>query len=240
MNPQKMTDSSGTVVWDRVATPFNVEVIVTGALTQPLKFPGQFEDTETALFQNWHRDYDASLGRYVQSDPIGLMGGINTYAYVEVNPLTRSDVQGLDHKRRGSLGRGNIEGSLPNDFAFVGEPNPNGGSSMNICGCGAPPPEDDIDVDFFFTDETGLINLVTGTFDFDDPANPISRSPTTSGMMPHPPPPRCLAISPSSFPLYKAFTGQSPQDHLDSLFDGSQRSIGNSCFNFDITSCDRE
>ena len=82
MQPQKMTDASGTVVWDRVATPFGVEVSATGALTQALRFAGQLHDSETSLNQNWYRDYDPYLGRYVQSDPIGLMGGINTYAYV--------------------------------------------------------------------------------------------------------------------------------------------------------------
>ena len=94
MQPVKMTDGSGTVVWDRVATPFGVEVQTTGALTQRVRFPGQVEDLETAFHQNWHRDYDPTLGRYVQSDPIGLMGGINTYAYVEGNPLIYTDPTG--------------------------------------------------------------------------------------------------------------------------------------------------
>ena len=92
--PQKLTDASGAVVWDRVETPFGVEVSTTGGLTQPVRFPGQVEDLETALFQNWNRDYDPLLGRYIQSDPIGLLGGINTYAYVEGNPLTRYDPTG--------------------------------------------------------------------------------------------------------------------------------------------------
>ncbi len=44
---------------------------------------------------NYFRDYDASLGRYVESDPIGLKGGSNTFAYVKAAPLTRHDRRGL-------------------------------------------------------------------------------------------------------------------------------------------------
>ena len=60
-----------------------------------LRFPGQRYDAATGLNQNYFRDYEPEAGRYVQSDPIGLSGGINTYAYVEGNPLTKVDSTGL-------------------------------------------------------------------------------------------------------------------------------------------------
>jgi RHS repeat-associated protein len=47
---------------------------------------------------NYHRDYEPSLGRYLESDPIGLYGGINTYGYVRGRPLTSIDPLGLSEQ----------------------------------------------------------------------------------------------------------------------------------------------
>ena len=61
-----------------------------------LRFPGQYYDAETGLNYNYRRDYDPGIGRYIESDPIGLNGGnYSTYAYAFLNPLAFSDRTGL-------------------------------------------------------------------------------------------------------------------------------------------------
>ncbi len=66
-----------------------------GAFEFQIRFPGQYADKETSLAQSWYRDYDPSAGRYIQSDPVDLRGGLNTYAYVSGNPISLSDPRGL-------------------------------------------------------------------------------------------------------------------------------------------------
>ncbi|TLY51714.1 MAG: RHS repeat-associated core domain-containing protein [Gammaproteobacteria bacterium] len=58
-------------------------------------FPGQYFDSETGLNYNYFRDYEPSTGRYVESDPVGLKGGMNTYAYDDDSPLNYVDPKGL-------------------------------------------------------------------------------------------------------------------------------------------------
>jgi len=60
-----------------------------------LRFPGQVFDGQAGLHQNYYRDYDPATGRYPASDPIGLAGGVNTYAYADESPMDSADPLGL-------------------------------------------------------------------------------------------------------------------------------------------------
>lgn len=66
-----------------------------GTFSFNLRFPGQYYDSETGLAYNGARDYDAATGKYVESDPIGLKGGVSTYAYVDGSPTSNTDPWGL-------------------------------------------------------------------------------------------------------------------------------------------------
>ncbi len=111
--PQKLTDQNANLVWDGVFDPFGNVTSISGSATMLLMFPGQYYDSETQLSQNWNRDYDPTIGRYIQSDPIGLSAGINTYAYTLDEPTILTDPNG-----KGALGSllGGAPGSLLEDL----------------------------------------------------------------------------------------------------------------------------
>src|SRR5574337_234801 len=92
--PDTVTDPSRNVIWHAKNYPFSSTVTLAN-ITLNLGFPGQYYDAETWLWNNGYRDYSSGFGRYIESDPIGLVGGVNTYAYVGGNPLTGVDPLGL-------------------------------------------------------------------------------------------------------------------------------------------------
>ncbi|NBQ68345.1 MAG: hypothetical protein EBU46_05730, partial [Nitrosomonadaceae bacterium] len=98
--PRIGTNSSGAIVWQWNSDAFgsllpNEDPDGNGTpTTVNLRFPGQYFDKETNLRYNYFRDYDPRIGRYLESDPIGLMGGLNTFGYVGQNPLGFVDPTG--------------------------------------------------------------------------------------------------------------------------------------------------
>ena len=99
--PRAITNTTGQLVWSWANDdPFGANVpnenpSGAGAFTCNLRLPGQYFDKETSIHYNIFRDYEPAIGRYIQSDPIGLRGGINTYAYVNASPIAFSDELGL-------------------------------------------------------------------------------------------------------------------------------------------------
>ena len=94
--PYKLTDNTGYVVWSGEFDSFgNAQLATSNKIQNNLRFPGQYFDQESGLHYNWYRYYDPEIGRYITSDPIGLAGGVNTYAYVAGNPVGLYDPYGL-------------------------------------------------------------------------------------------------------------------------------------------------
>ncbi len=77
-------------------SPFGEVMFTTERIEIPIRFPGQYADLESGLSYNYFREYDPSLGRYIQSHPIGLVGRVNASIYVENSPIMRIDPLGLD------------------------------------------------------------------------------------------------------------------------------------------------
>jgi len=138
--PEYVTNLEGNIIWNAKYLPFNIHTVNedvdndSNSFELNIRFPGQYFDAESGLWYNINRYYDPEIGRYTQSDPIGLAGGMNTYAYVAGNPIMFADPLGLDATiclYKGALGFGhvgiginslNTEGYYPSSTTEEGDP----------------------------------------------------------------------------------------------------------------------
>lgn len=94
--PRVIVNQQGAVVWSWESNPFGTgQPVSNTGFVYNLRFPGQYFDNETGLVHNGFRDYNPQTGRYIQSDPIGLAGGVNSFSYVMANPINAFDIFGL-------------------------------------------------------------------------------------------------------------------------------------------------
>ena len=142
--PRTARDENGTIVWSWKGDAFGAKMGGQRAVDRDpdgdgkktevsLRFPGQYADRESGLFYNHNRDYDPRLGRYVQSDPIGLQGGANRYAYVYGNPVRLSDPDGL----RAREGNEDYTPDIPEDEVISTGVRSGSGSIATGAGSGA-------------------------------------------------------------------------------------------------------
>ena len=97
--PRAIVNVADIAVWTWDSAPFgdtspNENPEGLGAFAYNLRFPGQYFDQETHTHYNYFRNYEPGTAAYLQTDPIGLRGGIATYSYVGADPLTRADPTG--------------------------------------------------------------------------------------------------------------------------------------------------
>ncbi|PMY59447.1 MULTISPECIES: RHS repeat domain-containing protein, partial [unclassified Pseudomonas] len=107
--PQELTAYSGEIMWSAKYRAYgNLAALDVSEIDNPLRFQGQYFDTETGLHYNRHRYYNPSSGRFLTPDPIKLAGGLNNYQYVP-NPTGWVDPLGLN----GCLGQDGGKASPP-------------------------------------------------------------------------------------------------------------------------------
>lgn len=146
--PRVVTSSAGVMLWawPYASNPFGErQPVSTTGYVLNMRFPGQYEDNEAGLKYNLNRSFDAATGQYIQSDPLGLQPGLNTYSYIGANPLSDSDPSGLcpgdtcdfsgtapspqDYERRGQAVHNVTYAPNPYSPASLGTP---GGAVYNL------------------------------------------------------------------------------------------------------------
>ncbi len=113
--PSLIEDEERRVIWSaQIAIYGLVELTEKSGMECNLRWPGHYFDSETGFNYNRFRYYAPRIGRYLESDPLGIAGGVNLYGYV-ANPVVVVDVRGLSDRspRSGSSGCGQPSSPLP-------------------------------------------------------------------------------------------------------------------------------
>jgi RHS repeat-associated protein len=126
-SPRKVAQpTTGTLAWRWDSDPFgtaapNQNPAGLGTFAYNLRFPGQYYQAETGLNYNDERDLDSLTGRYIESDPVGLVGGLHsTYLYAHGDPISNIDPSGLAPP--GRTGTPTLPSLIPPDIAWPGSP----------------------------------------------------------------------------------------------------------------------
>lgn len=96
-----MDSSSGSISATFEYGPFGEMIQATGSTdNMPFRFSTKYKDTETGLLYYGYRYYDATLGRWLNRDPIGERGGLNLYAFVDNDGANQWDMLGLAAEKK--------------------------------------------------------------------------------------------------------------------------------------------
>jgi RHS repeat-associated protein len=93
--PQRLTSADGTKVWQVFSEAFGRSNVSFSDMENNIRFPGQYYDVEIDVVYNYYRYYNYDSGRYIESDPIGIRGGINFFSYTSNKPTSMVDRLGL-------------------------------------------------------------------------------------------------------------------------------------------------
>lgn len=93
--PLQLSDERGQITWQAQTADWRAVTDERGSTDQPIRFQGQYHDTESGLYYNRHRYYLPEIGRYACQDPIGYRGGPNPYVYALNAPSVAYDPTGL-------------------------------------------------------------------------------------------------------------------------------------------------
>ena len=115
----RVVTNGGSTVWQwKNDNPYGYNQAL-GNIEFNLRFAGQYYDSESGSHYNIYRTYNPEIGRYMQSDPIGLAGGFNTYNYAERNPLSAIDPDG--HNPIAIAVIGAIAGGISNGLNYYSQ-----------------------------------------------------------------------------------------------------------------------